>query len=209
MPPTRPTAITVIAVLQFVFGGIGLLSFCGDVVQAVAGNKLFTPSFGAPQAQQQQELQQSMERFIEEILLGPKAVRIGSNLTLSLVMIISGIGLLKLQSWGRMLSILYALLSILDKVFMAGYTALVSIPATQEFVKPIAARGLEGQSMALVMQVLVVAMVVVSVLSMTYPIIVLIIMFRPKIVAAFRGEAVLRADQDVDDRYEEEEGWGR
>ncbi len=209
MPPTRPTAITVIAVLQFVFGGIGLLSFCGDVIQAVAGNKLFTPSFGGPQTQQQQELQQSLQRFIEEILVGPKAIKIGSNLTLSLVMIISGIGLLKMQSWGRMLSILYTLLSILEKVFMAGYTVVVSIPAAQEFVKPIAARGQEGQAMALTMQIMVFGMVVISVLSMTYPIIVLIIMFRPKIVAAFRGEAVLPADQDVDDRYEEDERWGR
>ena len=58
---------------------------------------------------------------------------------LSIAMIVSGLGLLKMQGWARALAILYAIVSLLHKIVVAVYTLAFLNPASQEALQQISA----------------------------------------------------------------------
>src|SRR5947209_9931292 len=135
MPPKRPTAVTVIAILHFVFGGFGLLcGIYGAAMQLGGGNAMFAGAGGA-QAGQPSPLQQEMQKQINEAKPGPvNYARMGGSLLTSVLMIVSGVGLLQMQPWSRTLSILYAILSMALTVFSTIFTFAVEIPALNAFI---------------------------------------------------------------------------
>ncbi len=117
------------------------------------------------------------------------AVQIGTvviDLAISITMIVSGIGLLQLRPWGRLLSIVYAVLSIALKVFEAGYAFAFTVPEVNEFLKTHTASSPEEQFAFSFMRILAIGSPIVQLVCMIYPIIVLVIMFRPSVAAAFR-----------------------
>lgn len=209
MPPKRPTSVLVIAILHFVFGGIALaFGLCGGAFQVAGGNQAFQPAgVGGQQAKEQQQLQEDLQKALEEKVPAGKAVQYGNlgvDLLLSAMMIVSAIGLLKVLSWGRSLSIVYAVLSIIHKVFAAVYAFAFTIPATNEVVEKFLAKqnlGEQGRMLGRIVEITAIGAVIFALLTAIYPIIVLIVMFRPKVVAAFRGETLGPAMADYDDRY--------
>src|SRR5262245_6550476 len=103
----RPLSITTIAILHFVFGGLGILfGICGGITLAAGGgSQNWFMSSGGPSANQDQmqKMQQDLQKAIEG---GPayQAVQIGNlvlDLAISVTMIVSGVGLLQLRPWGR------------------------------------------------------------------------------------------------------------
>jgi hypothetical protein len=200
MQQNRPTSVTVIAILQFVFGGLGLLmGICGGGYQFAGGNKMFAT---APQAAQNQQIQTQMEDFLKEKVPSAKPVQYATmalDLILCLIMIASGVGLLKLQPWGRMLAIVYAIFSILLKLFGAIYGFLFSIPAVTEFLEKTPAQNPQEAMVFNVMKATLYVTPFLSLVFIVYPLIVLIIMMRPSIAAAFRAGPI---DDSFDDREE-------
>jgi hypothetical protein len=196
-----PASITVIAILHFVFGGLGVLGgVCGGAMQIGGGGKMFNFGLSGQQAAQQQQLQEDMERAMESAP-GAQAVQygtIGFDLIISLTMIVSAVGLLKMRPWGRHLSILYAMMSIGLKLFVVVYAVAFTIPALNNFLDSRPPSGQAEQMAFTMIRVIVIGAPVLQLLFMIYPIIVLIIMFRPGLAAAFRGEA---AERDFDDRF--------
>src|ERR1700730_2842880 len=106
----RPTIILVMAILNMVMGGITLL--CG--ICAAGGNALIA-TLGST-AQGAGNPVQDMTAFMNKEVPGWQGVEIGRGLVLLLfavVLVSSGIGLLKMQSWARWVSLVYAAASIL------------------------------------------------------------------------------------------------
>jgi hypothetical protein len=185
-----PAAVTVIAVLQFVFGGLGLLGdVCSAGILITGGGNMFT-GFAGPQTPQQRQLQDEMQKAMES---GPghKVIQYGQfalDLLISFIMIIGGIGLLKLRPWGRQLSIIYGLLSIAVKIFGIVYALAFTMPAVNEFLRLHQPSNQEEQMVLAFMKTFSIFPPFIGLLFMIYPIVVLVIMFRPAIAAAFRGE---------------------
>src|ERR1700687_5388301 len=134
MQRTRPTSVIVVAILHLVFGCLWLL--CGLAtlgMQASGMNNMFMNmgnfQTNNPQLAKQQEIQKEIMQFsqVQSSSVGQYASLL-QYVVLSILMIISAIGLLKLQSWGRVLSLVYATLSILSNIAIAVYVWVVGIP---------------------------------------------------------------------------------
>jgi len=210
MKPTRPASVLVIAILHFIFGGFGLLCGAISTAQNLAGGQ--AGFMAGMQDPKQVEMQKEMEKEMQQKLPNAKTVELaetGAGLFLSVLMIAGGVGLLRLAPWGRTLSILYAVLSILLKIAGAIYAFGFMLPVMREILpKHMAAQmanqpgpaNQQAQDMALKMtDFMLTAIPVLVLLMMIYPIVVLIIMLRPKVAAAFRGEA---ASPQIEDYYD-------
>jgi hypothetical protein len=195
-----------IAVLHFVFGGLGILcGICSGIQLAGGGQNWMTPTPTGPQAAEMKQMQDEMQKAMESAA-GSQAVQIGAvvaDLAISIIMIVSGIGLLQLRPWGRSLSILYAILSISLKILEAVYAFAVTGPIINEFINTHTASGPEQQFMFSVMRMVAIIPPIIQLVCMIYPIVVLIIMFRPAVVAAFRdGGSATTVDRPSDEEPE-------
>lgn len=212
----RPQAVLVIAILHLVGGGLGLVSgICGGAMQLSGAGQSFTgftppAQPGQKQPMSQAEMTKKMEEALERAVPGYKIAQyfeLGSNVVLSSMMVAAGIGLLSMRSWARTLSIVYAILSILNHIWavvwgvvfmMPGMNAMTAV--MEEGMGPNAPKGM----MSTIMTAGGILGVVFSALVTIYPIAVLIIMMRPHVVAAFRGEAPAdKPDEGYDDRRED------
>jgi hypothetical protein len=216
MPRTRPTSVTVIGILNLIFGGLSLLCGVGLIALQLAGVESMLTNFGTrntgnnPQIAKQKELEKDLSRFTDET--DPTWLRYASSaqgLVLSLLLIISGIGLLLMQAWARALSFVYAALSILSHVAHLVYLIAVTLPAAQPILKQISARGPDEQVLAGLMNFGMYVELAVPIISLVYPAIVFMVMLRPNVAAAFRGEmAVSPQAPPVGEQIEEEDRWG-
>jgi hypothetical protein len=217
MPRKRPTPVTVIAVLNLVFGGIGLACY----LCVGAGILLLVMAFEQAAAQDPKirdlkEVLDSMSRHVPSLI--PFTV---GNLIFSLVMtillVVSGIGLLRMQGWARVLSIFVAVATILEQIAGLVYRFTVLNPGLQAWQREFLAKHpgaviqenpLGGQLSSAVGEILGI------VLQLTYSIVLLVIMFTPTVVAAFRApepgygplERDLREERD-EDQYDRGERW--
>jgi hypothetical protein len=141
----RPGAVTAVAVLHFVFGGLDLAgALCG-----LAFGILFVAMIGSmppppPGQPDMKEMLQIMDRnaptakwyfvglMVEAILVG-------------IIMITAGIGLLKMKFWGRNLTIFYAILSILWTLSSTAYLVAVLNPEMQKAGKELEKWSEEAQ----------------------------------------------------------------
>jgi hypothetical protein len=192
MPQKKPTAVVVIAILQLLFG---VLSLCGPILQLSGAQKAISSATQVqPPPGQPNFNQAELEKRMEEKVPSYKAMATGdavTGLVLALMMIGSGVGLLQLQSWGRRLAMVYAVLSILTHLVGLILAFAVVLPAMSDFFKEFAAEagGKDAAMMAQVMQGAVVIAMIFSGLVIVYPIIVIIVMLLPSVRAAFGGEA--------------------
>jgi hypothetical protein len=208
---TPPRLINVIAILQMVFGALGLLMAVPGAIALATGVQpgAFNPGqAGGPQAQMQKELQDGIFKAEQESMPGGKATRygqLGFGVLLSLMMIASGWGLKQMQPWGRTLAILYAVGSLLEKVFAVTVLSLYTIPAMIAFLDQFATGGPQQAMIANFTRIASYASLVGPVVVAVYPIIVLVIMLKASTRAAFRGETDAAPKQDD---YEDQR-WGR
>jgi hypothetical protein len=104
MKRERPASVLVLAILQIVFGSLCfMLTTCGGVAQFAGGNKMFKPAQaqGAPKDDPEEKLEKLMEQKVPAY----KAVQVaqlGLGILLSVALLVSGIGLLKLRPLQRL-----------------------------------------------------------------------------------------------------------
>jgi hypothetical protein len=204
MPRSKPTAVTVIAILQLIFGGLGLCialaNLAGLPQQMAALNQQNVQKL--PPAQRP-PTQAELEEKVEKHLPSYQAIQKGSlagSAVLCVLMLLSGIGLLAMRPWGRFVAITYAVLSILYTVASLVFTAAVVMPAMSEAIQDLAGQGnAQAQLMAQAMQIGMVAGLAIGALVVIYPIIVLVIMLLPSVRAAFRGETLPAEPEDYRD----------
>lgn len=209
MPQSRPASVLVIAIFHFIVGGLGLVcGICGGV-QMAAGGQL--GGFAGAQDPKQKQLQVDLEKQLNEKLPHNKLItgmNLGIGFVFSAVLIAAGFGLLNMQAWGRLLSLAYAGLSLMHKVFMAIYNLAFALPATREVFKVLKANlgPQERQAAPMFDFIETFATIGVTVdpfIRMVYPVAVLIIMLLPSVAAAFRNDARLEDYDAGRDRYDD------
>ena len=206
----RPTSILVLAILHLVAGGIGIFGSCYSVVMLAASgaSSSSTPAVtvsptgpqGRPAAPAPPSASQIL-KYYEEHVPGYKAFTFAGlavSTVLDLMLLTSGIGLLLMQPWARILSLIYAPLSILFHVLSFTYQLAFLMPATHDLFEGMSALGPIGPVMAAVTDI----GFIFGLLVVIYPIVVLFILLRRSTVAAFRGEAPRQPDEEFpDDPY--------
>jgi hypothetical protein len=186
-PVNRPTSVLVIAILQFIFAGLWvLIDLCGGAAQLSGGS----PGMGGRggQAEMQMQMQRDIEAAAARRLPSYKAVSlilVLLDLVLCGIMIGGGVGLMQMQPWGRTLTIVYALFSLVMKVAQIAFAALVTGPATKEVVGGMAEMGREGAFVARVLEISTSIGAWMPVCFAIYPVVVLVIMLQPHVAAAF------------------------
>jgi hypothetical protein len=209
MRKNRPAAVLVIAILHLVGGGLGVAGgLCGLAFVGAGGNQMFSGLGGAPSSQQgkgPESVQPRMMKHMEESLPHYQAVQYGNlgvDLLISVLMIVAGIGLIAMKSWGRLLSLVYAVLSILFHVWQLVYAYAYTIPTMNAFFDDEAARDKQVAAFASSMKTIMAVSPVMGAIVAIYPIIVIIIMLLPSVAAAFRQQQ-LTFDQPPDE-YDQE-----
>ena len=187
----RPTAVLVLAILHLVGGGLGLvMDACGGAAAAAGGS--FSPGAGqSPQAKAQQDFQKRLQQHIEQELPANRAITYASlavSLLLDVLLLAGGTGLLSMQPWARTVSLVYAVLSILTKVFTLVNLAF-TWPVMDKFIQQEAAKDPNLGPLTSMMPAILGVTAVFTLLLMIYPVVVLVILLRPRIAAAFREEA--------------------
>jgi hypothetical protein len=162
----RPTAVTVFGILNIVFAALGFFGALASVMlfMAVAG------TIKNPVIQLIHDNPTYAAWMKISIVLG---------LLVSLALLAAGIGLLMLKPWARIVSILYAIYSIVMLIVgsVVNYFFLIQplLQQAQQKQGPEAAGAVGGA----------IGGMFVSCFGLIYPVLLLIFMLRPNIKAAF------------------------
>ncbi len=206
--PDRPSVVLVVAILQICFGSLGLVgSLCGGAIQLAGGAKAFTPQ---PPPGAKAPAQPDVEAIMRKRMPYYGAIQ-GGQIALSIVsgsvMLISGIGLLKMRPWARKVTIGYACYNILMTIAGVVFAVTVSVPAMKDaFEEMRADPNMAGAGpMIGMMESAATAGAYVSLILVVYPITLLVIMFLPHVREAFAiaalppGKEDDYGDEDFDD----------
>jgi hypothetical protein len=196
--------MTVIAVLNFVVAGLGS---CLLVVQVASAGKGFS-GLGAGGDPKAVKMQEDIERTVENAVPGGKAyeyIQIGLNVLLTILLIVGGIGLLNMQPWGRTACLVYAVLSVLEKVAGLIIAVTIVLPALQPVWQAAAQNDpAMARTMEMVMTLLFLG---VGCISMVYPVVVLIMMLLPSTGKALREWGQYSSRPEDFERSDEERRW--
>lgn len=190
----RPTPVLVIAILHFTLGGLSLVyGLCGVGTHLAMQAKLFPQPPTVP-GRPQPITYNDVQTYLEQRVPSYKAMFYGGmafDLILSTLMIIAGLGLLQMRSWGRYLSIGYACLSVSHKLFGVVYYFLVSHSVMNEFLDQLSNRqDPEAVMIVQTMRAMRYLTPIMQLSYMIYPIAVLVVMYLPSVSAAFRGQSL-------------------
>jgi hypothetical protein len=208
MRTKRPTSVFVIAIFHFIFGGLGLL--CGLPGFAFQASGLGGAGTGPlpPGATQQQielhEMQVRVKQRTEQAapLTAPfLRVNMVLNLLISLLLVVAGFGLVKMQPWGLWGSVAYAVARMLMQIYILLFNLLYSLPIGERILGEEMRSRPTLQPFAWIFQIITPIAIGGAALGLIYPIIVLIVMSRPKVRAAFRGESI---DADRNDDFDDD-----
>lgn len=167
----RPTSVTVLGILNIVFAAFGLMGIAFSILMM----------FVKPDLNVKNPVLDVMRQNPGYVMYTNISMVVGAVFTL--VLLLAGIGLLMLRPWGRWLSIAYAVFAIISLIVnsLINYyfllapmiDKLAALPPGQE--KAAATGGIVG-------------MVAGICLGPIYPVILLVFMFRPNVMAAFRAQ---------------------
>lgn len=107
------------------------------------------------------------------------------GIVFAIVLIASGIGLLLMQNWARVLAIVYSVLEMI----VVGVGAVVS----QRIMSQAMTSQIHGAPAGVVAVFAMIGFVMGIVIGLAYPVLLLIFMTRPKLVAAFAALALTEA----------------
>jgi hypothetical protein len=129
MPEQRPVAATIFGILNLVFGILGV---CGNIA-GVGFFVLISSNIIDAKIKAEMNLQQ----FDDPVYFGILSAQMVFNSILSIVVIISGIGLLKFKPWGRKLANFYAVAYLILLVVGTAVSVYFTfIPALNEANNP-------------------------------------------------------------------------
>jgi hypothetical protein len=184
-----PNAVLGVAIFQIAFGAIALLSAPYALLQAGGGGMFFFSGF--PGAEEQRQFQDDLNKTLEELpYYRPMQYGgIALGLVVGAAMIVSAIGLLKMRAWARRLTIGYACYSMLNTIGGFIYTLLYVLPAMDAFVETERQKPNLPPGLAPVLGIMSPLMTVIAfatLLFLAYPIVLLVVLFRPHVREAFR-----------------------
>jgi hypothetical protein len=179
MARKRPAAVITMAVLNFVFGGLGLI---GSLCLALGGLGLVALSKQPGGAGGQHALAEYFKEIDRE-LPSYRYVMVASTtiwLVKSVLLIVAGFGLLGLRPWGRWLSVFCALVTIPYSLGYLAYNSLCEVPATRRVL----ARLTPGQRADVATNII--GGILGSAVAVGFAVALLVVMFLPHVARAFR-----------------------
>jgi len=189
----RPTVILVMAILNFVFGGLFIVcGLCGILGTLLTG-AMFKGMAGASKGASGggPDPFGEMSKMFDQIP-GYYPVQIGTMLlmiVLNIVLIVAGVGLLKMQPWARWTSVGYGAATILLQMMILAYAIFVVQPAMEQWTKDFTAKlGGPGQpppNMAANSAMSTMGSCFNFVMYTAYPLALMIVMVLPNVGAAF------------------------
>ena len=118
MEGKRPGGLTALAVVNFIFGGLGLLGML-----ALAAIMVLFLGVAEATENSENEMQQQIVEAWQEVGLPAIMLLVGLGLVVSVLLIVSGIGYLKQKRFlGRTLGTAYGVLGILSNALSAALT---------------------------------------------------------------------------------------
>lgn len=190
-----PGVVVAVAVLNFVFGGLGLLGFfCGG--GALLWMASASPFGGDPVSQALALTWQALRQVPGYVPVAIGQLVVG--LVLAVLVIVAGVGLLHLRGWARVLTLVYAVFTILLQIGGVVYTLAVVNPALDRVLPPMLHRdGAFGPGSNNLLPI------VGALLSVGHGVFVLIALLLPSTAAAFRDPyGRYREDDYYDDEDE-------
>jgi hypothetical protein len=207
--PKRPNAVTGVAIFQIVFGVLSLLSIPYLLWIQLGGGTMFFVGGNFPGAAEQQQFQDDFNNALQNAPYYQTIqwVELVVSLVVGTVMIVGGLGLMKMRVWARWLTIGYACFSIVNTLLGFFYNLFYLIPAVEAFLAQERQKPKPPPGLAFTLSIMGPMMTVVTFLTLliiVYPIVLLIVLFRPHVREAFRGQALAREDAEARDAGVEE-----
>ncbi len=205
----RPTQVLVVAIIDIIFGALSLLNTCclGSVI--LGGLALLNSAAGTKEVEALKKIFTIMNDNVPGLVTF-LVISLSLELILGIVLLIAGIGLLKMHNWARTTALVWAVLAIILQIGTGAYAITVMNPgmakAQEEIKREIPQQGnVKGNPFGdnltnSVSQII--GMIIGVALAATN----LIILLMPKTVAAFaapeQGEAPDPYRKDFDDDFD-------
>jgi hypothetical protein len=226
MPTQRPGALTAAAILCIIYGSLGAMSgvcgIAGMALQGAGGKNLLAGNDPA-----QAEMQKKMEEALERKLPGHAAFDLSYallSLLTAIGLLIAGIGLLGVRPWSRMLAMTSAIAAMIPLILHALYLIVFVIPIMGEVAQvvqdalPQKGPGPQpAQVIGVVKAVMIGIMVMLAVFKVLWVIylaVVMMLLSRPNIRAAFAsvapadyGDKGGLQEKEMPTGYEDDKGW--
>jgi len=196
----RPAAVLVMGILNLVFGGLGLAYYlcCGGLAMLLFSllSKVAIPG-GNPISSFPKIMDKNVPGFIE-FFIAAAVVKV----ILAICLIVAGFGLLTMKSWGRYLSIFYAIVTIITVIGGQAFQMAYVNPRMPGFIREWEAEMMriqqaQGGGKIAARPAPTPAPVPLGtnpsgsvfglVIGSAYSIALLIVMFLPHVIAAFAG----------------------
>ena len=196
LKPRRPTALVVVAILNLIFGGFWLL--CGGAGLALneSGAAEWLAKFQKNQPGQIKglsygEIMVQVAERVPSFVVVQRIAAIAGLLT-SLLLVLSGIGLLRLRAWGRYLGFAYVAVQLPVHIANAVYSMLYVTPVMAKIMDEALAKmpgGFMRQMMEFSLGLSSSAGVVGIAMTLVYPLLVLMLLLLPSVSQAFKKQA--------------------
>ncbi len=174
----RPTSVSVIAILNFVFGGLGL---CGQIL-TVIGLLVASAGAAAQPGGFPNPTIDAVEKF--PVYKAYSFLSTGMGFLASILLIACGIGLLQMRPWARMGSLLYAIYAIVMALVHIVASVVYVLPGALEAAKTLPREAAAGFQVGFVF-----GLAGVTLYSISLPVAILIVLTRPKVVVAFEADS--------------------
>lgn len=182
----KPGLVITLAICNFAIAVLGMPCCCWMSGQYMEDTSGF--SEGSPFSQREWATSLYQEHPVIKI---SHYLDLGLRFLFTVLLIVSGIGLLLVHQWGRILALVYALLSMLHKGVMILFMLAFMLPASRS--------GVDSDK-ALVSLIFYSFLYLIS---MLYPFLVFVVLFLPSIRKAFRASPE-RKDREEESEWEQE-----
>jgi hypothetical protein len=197
MPAKRPMIISVIGILNIVLGGLGLLTSvcCGGIglifLSVASKTELPADHPLAPMIAQLKRQNEMQGNFAMQI------AGVGMAALTGTLLVVSGIGFLKMKQWGRHAGLAYAAIGIVWAIAVGVLQAQLAGPTLAEVNKDIQAKTGQANPVLNSPALANFAVVFGLLYNLAYPITMLILMLIPAVKTGLAGKSVLSSiDED-------------
>jgi hypothetical protein len=197
--------VPLIARLHLIFGGLGLVALLlFGSMHLSTGLLLFTFVGRTPSDAEQEKIRENLRAFIEQNFPAIRPIEAadqGLNLLLCVLLLVSAVGLLRWEAWGRKLSILYAVLGIGSKVFTVVFAYTIIWPLLREYLRGLPVRGDADEAFINMLGTFLTVVPFFAILFVIYPLVVLFVMLSGPVIVAFGGPAPREEEKDPYARF--------